>query len=239
MNRHRTWIPTVTLAGLLAVGIVGCTSYEPQINAGVDAAKGGIDRADAYLSRLLGVEKPANGGAPESLPTSQMEPPQALGADQYSVASEPTATELDDARNQLVVLANKGDADAHYALATAYAIDGRSPEDKTEAVRWFRAAAEQGHAEAQFRMAEAYLNGIGIERDDQKAVEWYRKAAENGHRESQFMLGHLHVLGKGVGRDPQEALRWFSAAARQGHPLAGGRQEILDNQTSAARTLVE
>ncbi len=51
--------------GFLATAAVGCAQIEPSVNAGVDATKSGIDRADAFLSGLVG-EKPAKTGAQES-----------------------------------------------------------------------------------------------------------------------------------------------------------------------------
>lgn len=252
MFRNYPWIRTTTVVALLAAGAAGCVHVEPQ----VEAAKGQVDHADAYLSGLVGVEKPPKAEMKKPSSSPQVEPPQPLGveglADREPAREPETAAGVPEtaagpsesvagapasAADQLALAANQGDADAQHALGTAYALSAQTQDDKDKALRWYRAAAQQGHMEAQFRLAEAYLNGNGVERDDREAVAWYRKAAENGHRESQFMLGHLHVLGKGVGRDPQEALRWFAAAAGQGHPLAEGRREIIDNQTSATRTL--
>ena len=36
------------------------------------------------------------------------------------------------------------------------------PQDDTEAVKWYRKAAEQGHAEAQNNLGVMYLNGRGV-----------------------------------------------------------------------------
>ncbi|WP_052046260.1 tetratricopeptide repeat protein [Candidatus Paracaedibacter symbiosus] len=52
--------------------------------------------------------------------------------------------------------------------------------DDTEAVKWYRKAADQGHAEAQFSLGYCYNNGEGVTKDYTEAVKWYCKAAE-GH----------------------------------------------------------
>ena len=50
-------------------------------------------------------------------------------------------------------------------------------ENYTEAVRWYRKAAEQNHAEAQFALGYCCENGEGVDQNHSEAVTWYRKAA--------------------------------------------------------------
>ncbi len=47
-------------------------------------------------------------------------------------------------------------------------------EDQTEAVKWYRLAAEQGDADAQAFLGEMYENGKGVPEDETEAVKWYR-----------------------------------------------------------------
>ena len=58
---------------------------------------------------------------------------------------------------------------------------GASPQDDTEAVRWYRLGAEQGYASAQYNLGLMYDNGEGVPRDDAEAVRWYRLGAEQGY----------------------------------------------------------
>ena len=50
-------------------------------------------------------------------------------------------------------------------------------QDYTQAVFWYRKAAEQGDASAQDGLGEIYDNGYGVRQDYAQAVAWYRKAA--------------------------------------------------------------
>ena len=50
------------------------------------------------------------------------------------------------------------------------------PQDYTEAMKWFRKAAEHGVAEAQFSLGALHLRGDGVPQDYAKAVKWWRKA---------------------------------------------------------------
>ncbi len=61
-------------------------------------------------------------------------------------------------------------------------------QDYTEAVKWYREAAEQGHARAQYSMGLAYEYGRGVSQDHDEAMKWYHKAAEQGDADAQRKL---------------------------------------------------
>ncbi|MBQ7249238.1 MAG: sel1 repeat family protein, partial [Deltaproteobacteria bacterium] len=62
------------------------------------------------------------------------------------------------------------------------------PKDESQAVEWYRKAAEQGMAVAQYNLGLMYDHGRGVPKDEGQAMEWYRKAAEQGHAEAQQAL---------------------------------------------------
>jgi TPR repeat protein len=84
----------------------------------------------------------------------------------------------------------------------------------TEAVKWFRAAAEQGHKAASANLALCYLAGDGTDIDLREAARWYRVTAEDGYRESQFILARILYAGGEEVRDRREAARWIASLAR-------------------------
>ena len=90
------------------------------------------------------------------------------------------------------------------------------PQDYTQAVAWYRQAAEQGDSEAQFQLGIVYTLGKGVSQDAAQAVDWYRQAAEQGHAVAQFALGVSYANGEGVPQDYQQAYAWFSVAAANG-----------------------
>jgi TPR repeat protein len=53
-------------------------------------------------------------------------------------------------------LAEQGDVLAQYNLGIVYDTGKGVPQDYTEAVRWYRLAAEQGHASAQYNRVHYY-----------------------------------------------------------------------------------
>ena len=87
------------------------------------------------------------------------------------------------------------------------------PQDYTEAVKWYRRAAEQGDAYAQNSLGHMYDSGQGVPQDYAEAVKWYRRAAEQGNARSQANLGYIYEWGRGVRRDFVQAHKWFNLAA--------------------------
>lgn len=94
-------------------------------------------------------------------------------------------------------------------------------QDKTEAVRWYRLAAEHGIAEAQNRLGWMYERGRGIAQDYAEAVHWYRLAAEQDHVEAQLgLVVHYSSGNGGLPVDNVQALRWLRSAAELGSAVA-------------------
>ncbi|MGM9822925.1 MAG: toll/interleukin-1 receptor domain-containing protein, partial [Muribaculaceae bacterium] len=90
----------------------------------------------------------------------------------------------------------------------------------TEAVKWYRKAAEQGHAGAQNNLGVCYENGYGVTKDYYEAVKWYRKAAEQGNARAQCNLGVCYEYGQGVTKSITEAVKWYRKAAAQDYAPA-------------------
>ena len=115
-----------------------------------------------------------------------------------------------------VIQKEKNDAEKLYFSGQDYMEKG----NYTEAVKYFRKAADQGHARAQYELGVCYNFGYGIRKDLKEAVKWYRKAAEQGYIYAIFDLGECYYYGKGVPKDHKEAAKWYRKAAEQGYPDA-------------------
>ncbi len=90
----------------------------------------------------------------------------------------------------------------------------------TEAVKWYRKAADQGYAGAQCNLGLCYDNGNGVTQSYTEAVKWYRKAADQGSVYAQCNLGYCYEMGNGVTQSYTEAVKWYRKAADQGHARA-------------------
>jgi len=88
--------------------------------------------------------------------------------------------------------------------------------DYSEAMKWYRKAAEQEHANAQSNLGFMYAQGQGVTQDYAEALRWFRKAAEQGEAPAQFNLGLMYRQGHGVTQDDAEAGKWYRKAGEQG-----------------------
>jgi TPR repeat protein/chromosome segregation ATPase len=113
--------------------------------------------------------------------------------------------------------AAEGDMESQYAMGNAYA-NGTAgvTRDYTEALKWYRRAADKGFAPAQFSCGLAYELGRGVPADAQQAFKYYLLAAEQGYASAQFNVGNMYSAGRGVGQDFFEANLWFRQAADNG-----------------------
>jgi uncharacterized protein len=119
----------------------------------------------------------------------------------------------------------------HGGRGTARAV----PQDKAEAVRWFRLAAEQGLANAQYNLGLMYEYGHGVPQDYAEAVRWYRLAAEQGITSAQYNLGVMYENGKGVPQDFVYAHLWWNLIAANGDKTAAKNRDTVAQQMSAAQ----
>ena len=112
--------------------------------------------------------------------------------------------------------AEKGDVSAEYRVGLCYATGRGVSEDKGEAMKWLRKAAELGQPNGQ------YLLGLFYSKDKNypEALKWYRKAAEQGEVDGQMELARGYFSGRWTTNDYGEALKWLRKAANQGHAEA-------------------
>jgi len=111
-------------------------------------------------------------------------------------------------------------------LSLAHDLGEGVEENKAEAAKWFRLAAEQDHAKAQYYLGNAYRIGQGVEEDQAEAVKWFLRAIESeledefDEAEVYFHLGQADDLVRGVPEDKAEATEYFRLAADLGHEEA-------------------
>ncbi len=107
-------------------------------------------------------------------------------------------------------------AEAKFFLGDCYYAGKSVPKNLSQAMNWYRKAAEQGFAPAQYSLGNYYRQTKGVGQDLEEAVNWYRKAAEQGFAPAQYSLGNYYRQTKGVGQDLGEAVKWYRKAAEQG-----------------------
>jgi len=109
---------------------------------------------------------------------------------------------------------------ANYNLGVMYYKGQGVKQDKAQAVKYMKKAAEQGHAKAQFLYSVMLFTGDGAEQSVPEAKKWIRKSADKGFAEAQFNLGMMYVNGDNIDKNRAEGVKWLKKAAKQGHPNA-------------------
>ena len=82
---------------------------------------------------------------------------------------------------ELVERAEGGDAIAQFNLGLMYDNGEGVPEDDTQAVKWYRLAADQGNAFAQFFLGLMYTKGEGVPEDDVESYARFNVAGALGN----------------------------------------------------------
>jgi len=138
--------------------------------------------------------------------------------------------------------AGQGDARAQTSLGWAYSCGQGVERDDTQAVAWYRKAAEQDCLScdwAQRNLAWMYVSGRGVAKDYAQAVDWYRKAARGGDRTSEYNLGVAYRDGLGVGADDVKAAAWFKKASARFRPGARNLEALYPLGRRVARDKTE
>lgn len=161
-----------------------------------------------------------------------------------SAAPVPLSTVADERSSEVKSKAEGGEAKAQTELGTMYSTGQGVPKDQTQAVLWFRRAAEQGYGPAQRQLGLSLLFGTGggnfLKNPNPEGLAWLTKAANQGDVESQFTLGNIYSVGPslagagkalskmggtdvapgldtGLPSDASQAITWYEKAAQQGH----------------------
>lgn len=128
-----------------------------------------------------------------------------------------------------------GIADAQFKLGVMYD-EGRGVlTDDSQAVIWYRKAAEQDDPKAQVNLGIMFANGEGVPKDETQALFWYRKAAEQGYTIGQILLATAYRNGEGAPLDEVEAYAWFNLASVSEKSARLDRDKIEKTLTGEGR----
>ncbi|RUS78417.1 hypothetical protein EGW08_013831 [Elysia chlorotica] len=106
--------------------------------------------------------------------------------------------------------------------------------EPTQAVVYFKAAANQNDSEAQYLLAMCYEQGLGVETNECLAARFYSLAAQTGHNLALYNLGVFYEEGLGgLPQNEATAVEMYRKAAKLGSAEAEVRlAEILGTEYS-------
>ena len=122
---------------------------------------------------------------------------------------------------QLLKAANTNDKLAQYYLGLAKENGYGTTADASQAVVWYRKAAEQGLDSAQVNLALCYINGIGVTKDEQEGLHWLEKAADSGNSDAMTNMG-IFLINQGK---ESEGIKWLKDAQKKGN---GKARQLLE-----------
>lgn len=84
----------------------------------------------------------------------------------------------------------------------------------TNALYYYKKAAEHGEFFSQSRLGEAYRNGeLGLKKSIEKAFFWHLEAAKQGSAINLEIIGRFYEKGEGVAQSPEKAFEYYQSAA--------------------------
>ena len=151
-----------------------------------------------------------------------------------TITDETETAKLGQSREDLVRVANEGDAEAQFELAWLYTNGLDGDQSYAEAAKWLDASAQQNHPNAQYYLGLYYYFGHGVEQSYSEAARWLEAASEQGIGEAQLLLGRMYLSGDGVEQNLEEATKWLYLADEQGLEEASIFLSNLSAQSNAS-----
>lgn len=132
--------------------------------------------------------------------------------------------QFESAYQEFEILYGQGDAEAAYYLGRMHHMGEGVPQNFSQALNWYRTAADGGHAEGYFSMGQMYEKGQGSPQDFTRAFEAYQAASDLDHMAARKRVAMMHAEGLGTPVDYGEAARLMQTVADTGDPEA---QQLL------------
>lgn len=122
--------------------------------------------------------------------------------------------------DQLIKLAEKGDAQSLYKLGDIYYRGDVVEQNYPKAIEYFEQAAQLKDDDAIFRLGRIYYFGRIVNRDYSKAMKYFQECAKNGNSEAQEFIAQMYFDGTGVEQNYYKAFDYFFKAAAKDNSTA-------------------
>lgn len=120
--------------------------------------------------------------------------------------------DYEEAANEFIPLAKRGDHRAMYALGSMYSAGHGVKKDLKKSFNLFSEAAKNGRADAMYKLGLMYEKGLGIKQNLKKAIRNYQKSAKKGYPLAQYRFGLMYEKGLGTKQNPINAYAWLAVA---------------------------
>lgn len=118
---------------------------------------------------------------------------------------------------QLQPRAERGDVNAQITLGVHFRDGIGVRQDHSQALHWFRCAADAGHGPGFDNVGFMYLRGWGVQEDWDIATAYFKAGAKRNDLQSLYNLGNCYFSGQGFEQSYPLALECWQKAADKGH----------------------
>jgi len=136
--------------------------------------------------------------------------------------------------NETQRLAREGDSSAQFDLGLMYYKGQGVGQDFSQAMKWFKMAAEHGIPEAQFNLGIMYSDEKANWHSFTEAMKWFQKAARQDYPKAQYNIGVMYIMGEGVSPSYIKAYAWLSLAYAHGEQRAKNVLLKLNNKMTSS-----
>jgi len=112
-----------------------------------------------------------------------------------------------------------GTPDAQQQIAAMYEKGEELPQNYSEAVKWYRRAADLSPGSA-VRLATLLVEGKVVPQDYGEALTLCKDAAKKHYSPGHYCVGYLYQHGLGLPANPKEAVKWYGEASTGGSRAA-------------------
>lgn len=134
-----------------------------------------------------------------------------------SMAMAGTAPKADD-KKALNYLKDGGitDGKGMETIGTFYENGVGLAPNYTEALKWYKKAADAGLVEAMYRLGSCYEIGIGTSVNPEEAIAFYKKASDNKSGAAAYKLASLYMSGSLIPANQAKAVEYMHTAVENG-----------------------
>ena len=126
------------------------------------------------------------------------------------------AENYEEANKFYLMAAEKGNADAMFALGRRFPSGPELTEKDFIAREWLVKAAEKGNMQAMYMIAAFLGTGCGFRYNPWESTKWHLSAAKKGHVNSMYYIGYNYLFGVGTRPNVEKGLEWLKNAAAHG-----------------------
>ena len=114
-------------------------------------------------------------------------------------------------------LGETGNRQAQGFLAQTLWSGPKQVNDRAQAAKWARLAADQGDSAGQNVLGNMFRNGFEVPKDTKEALRLYKLSWSQGYNRAAGNIAEMYYQGEGLAKDATEGFKWLKIGAESGY----------------------